>query len=73
MTGARSTSGSFSSAGTGWPVWPPFPTGGAPIATGIDGRPVPVEQAGPVSGVRPSSLAQLVQPFGRRAATDGMS
>jgi sterol desaturase/sphingolipid hydroxylase (fatty acid hydroxylase superfamily) len=48
-----------------------FPGTGAPVATGIAGRPVPVEQT-----VRPRAtarviVAQLAQPFTRRAATDG--
>jgi sterol desaturase/sphingolipid hydroxylase (fatty acid hydroxylase superfamily) len=54
-----------------------FPSGGDPIATGIAGRPVPVEQSagGPgragVVGLAGVILAQLTQPFRLRAATDG--
>jgi sterol desaturase/sphingolipid hydroxylase (fatty acid hydroxylase superfamily) len=54
-----------------------FPTGGAPIATGIAGRPVPVEQAAGGEGLRGAAsvvgvmLAQLTQPFRARPATDG--
>jgi sterol desaturase/sphingolipid hydroxylase (fatty acid hydroxylase superfamily) len=47
-----------------------FPTGRAPIATGIAGRPVPVEQSARASGVGRVVLAQLAQPFRLRAATD---
>jgi sterol desaturase/sphingolipid hydroxylase (fatty acid hydroxylase superfamily) len=48
-----------------------FPTGGEPIATGIAGRTVPLEQV----QARPSHLplvflAQLVQPFRRFSTTD---
>ena len=48
-----------------------FPTLGASPATGIAGRPVPVEQVGPATHTPRIVLAQLVQPFTRRAATDG--
>ena len=47
-----------------------FPMGRAPIATGIAGRPVPVEQSARASGVGRVVLAQLAQPFRLRAATD---
>ncbi len=56
-----------------------FPTGDAPIATGIAGRPVPVEQSAGGSGlagvlsVAGVMAAQLTQPFRLRAATDGQS
>ncbi len=49
-----------------------FPAAGAPIATGIAGRPVPVEQSGPRYGVARVVVAQLAQPFGLNAATDGL-
>jgi sterol desaturase/sphingolipid hydroxylase (fatty acid hydroxylase superfamily) len=48
-----------------------FPNGEAPIATGLAGRPVPVEQSGRTSGIAGVVLSQLAQPFGIRAATDG--
>ena len=48
-----------------------FPSGGEPIATGIAGRPVPVEQASSAAGTPRVVLAQLWQPFSMRAATDG--
>ena len=51
--GSRSTSGSSWSAGTGWPAAPSIPTGGAPIRTGIGGRPVPIEQSGAALRARP--------------------
>jgi sterol desaturase/sphingolipid hydroxylase (fatty acid hydroxylase superfamily) len=47
-----------------------FPTG-APVATGIEGRPVPVEQAARASGIPRVVLAQVAQPFRIHAATDG--
>jgi sterol desaturase/sphingolipid hydroxylase (fatty acid hydroxylase superfamily) len=50
-----------------------FPTAGEPAATGIAGRPVPVEQVGPAIRAPRVLLAQLAQPFTRRAATDGPS
>ncbi len=50
-----------------------FPAGGTPIATGIAGRPVPVEQSAVRLGVSRVVLAQLGQPFAVRAATDGPS
>jgi sterol desaturase/sphingolipid hydroxylase (fatty acid hydroxylase superfamily) len=48
-----------------------FPTKGEPIATGIAGRPVPIEQAGSVLATPRVMVAQLAQPFKVRAATDG--
>jgi sterol desaturase/sphingolipid hydroxylase (fatty acid hydroxylase superfamily) len=48
-----------------------FPVAGAPIATGIAGRPVPVEQTGSLAKTPRVVLAQLAQPFVRRATTDG--
>lgn len=48
-----------------------FPTGGAPIPTGIAGRPVPIEQAARRSRVAHVVVAQLAQPFAMSAATDG--
>lgn len=48
-----------------------FPAGGAPVATGIGGRPVPIEQAAGGLAVPRVVVAQLVQPFTVRAATDG--
>jgi sterol desaturase/sphingolipid hydroxylase (fatty acid hydroxylase superfamily) len=50
-----------------------FPTGEAPIPTGIAGRPVPVEQAVRTSRTPVVVLAQLAQPFVANAATDGGS
>jgi sterol desaturase/sphingolipid hydroxylase (fatty acid hydroxylase superfamily) len=50
-----------------------FPTSAAPAATGIAGRPVPVEQAVTISRVAAVMVAQLAQPFSARAATDGES
>jgi sterol desaturase/sphingolipid hydroxylase (fatty acid hydroxylase superfamily) len=50
-----------------------FPDGTAPVATGIAGRPVPVEQARSASVTPLVVMAQLAQPFVRRAATDGSS
>jgi len=47
-----------------------FPVPGESPATGIAGRPVPVEQVGPVTRTPRVMLAQLAQPFLRRAATD---
>lgn len=48
-----------------------FPTGAPPVATGIDGRPVPVEQAGRASAIPRIVLAQVAQPFRIHSATDG--
>src|SRR3984957_9432968 len=48
-----------------------FPTAGDVAATGIAGRPVPVEQIGPAIRMPRVVLAQLAQPFTRRSATDG--
>jgi sterol desaturase/sphingolipid hydroxylase (fatty acid hydroxylase superfamily) len=48
-----------------------YPVGLIPPATGIAGRPVPVEQSGTVGRVPRVVLAQLGQPFRWRAATDG--
>jgi sterol desaturase/sphingolipid hydroxylase (fatty acid hydroxylase superfamily) len=50
-----------------------FPTGESPIPTGIAGRPVPIEQAVRKSATAGVILAQLAQPFGAKAATDGPS
>jgi len=50
-----------------------FPSGGAPIATGIAGRPVPVEQDAPRMAAHRVVVAQLVQPFRMRSAMDGRS
>ena len=50
-----------------------FPAGAAPLATGIAGRPVPIEQAVAGSRVAAVVAAQLTQPFWARAATDGQS
>ena len=44
------------------------PSGRPPVETGLAGRPVPVEQAGPIVG---TVVAQLVQPFRVHAAMDG--
>jgi sterol desaturase/sphingolipid hydroxylase (fatty acid hydroxylase superfamily) len=48
-----------------------FPTGTTPIATGISGRPVPVEQSRSAVAAPLVVMAQLAQPFTRHAATDG--
>ena len=50
-----------------------FPTKGEIPATGIAGRPVPVEQVGSLTRTPRVIVAQLAQPFIRRAATDGPS
>jgi sterol desaturase/sphingolipid hydroxylase (fatty acid hydroxylase superfamily) len=50
-----------------------FPTGGTPLATGISGRPIPLEQSVSVGGTPRVVLAQLAQPFRMHAATDGAS
>jgi sterol desaturase/sphingolipid hydroxylase (fatty acid hydroxylase superfamily) len=50
-----------------------FPSAGAPLATGISGRPIPLEQSASVAGTPRVVLAQLAQPFRVRAATDGFS
>ncbi len=43
----------------------------APVATGIAGRPVPIEQVGTARSTPRTIAAQLAQPFKVRAATDG--
>jgi sterol desaturase/sphingolipid hydroxylase (fatty acid hydroxylase superfamily) len=43
-----------------------FPTGGEPIATGISGRPVPIEQSESGTGIWRIVLTQLAQPFRMR-------
>lgn len=48
-----------------------FPTGATPVATGIYGRPVPVEQSVTARGTPKVVLAQLAQPFAVHAKTDG--
>jgi sterol desaturase/sphingolipid hydroxylase (fatty acid hydroxylase superfamily) len=49
-----------------------FPDGGAPVATGIMARPVPVEQsAATAAGLGRVFLAQLAQPLRPDAAMDG--
>ncbi len=48
-----------------------YPNGGAPIRTGIGGRPVPIEQSAPRFGLTRVVVAQLLQPFTVKAATDG--
>jgi sterol desaturase/sphingolipid hydroxylase (fatty acid hydroxylase superfamily) len=48
-----------------------YPTGGVPIRTGIGGRPVPIEQSAPRFGLTRVVVAQLIQPFTVKAATDG--
>jgi hypothetical protein len=50
-----------------------YPSGGAPLATGISGRPIPLEQSVLPAGTPRVVLAQLVQPFRVHAATDGPS
>jgi sterol desaturase/sphingolipid hydroxylase (fatty acid hydroxylase superfamily) len=47
-----------------------FPTDATPIATGISGRPVPVEQSRSAVAAPLVVMAQLAQPFTRRASTD---
>jgi hypothetical protein len=47
--------------------------GARPCRTGIAGRPVPLEQSAPASGVPRVVVAQLAQPFRLRSATDGAS
>jgi sterol desaturase/sphingolipid hydroxylase (fatty acid hydroxylase superfamily) len=49
-----------------------YPTGQVAVATGLAGRPVPVEQAAPDRTVR-VVLAQLAQPFRVRPASGGPS
>ncbi len=44
-----------------------------PCRTGIEGRPVPLEQSAPASGVPRIVMAQLAQPFRLHSATDGSS
>jgi sterol desaturase/sphingolipid hydroxylase (fatty acid hydroxylase superfamily) len=48
-----------------------YPTAGATLSTGIRGRPVPVEQAARPGAIPRVVLAQVAQPFGLHAATDG--
>jgi sterol desaturase/sphingolipid hydroxylase (fatty acid hydroxylase superfamily) len=48
-----------------------FPAGGAVPATGISGRPIPLEQSTTAAGTPRVVLAQLAQPFRIHAATDG--
>jgi sterol desaturase/sphingolipid hydroxylase (fatty acid hydroxylase superfamily) len=48
-----------------------FPTGVTPVATGIAGRPVPVEQSGTAYATPKIMLAQLAQPFMVHSKTDG--
>jgi sterol desaturase/sphingolipid hydroxylase (fatty acid hydroxylase superfamily) len=47
-----------------------FPTGATPVATGISGRPVPVEQSGSAFATPKVMLAQLAQPFMVHSKTD---
>lgn len=47
-----------------------FPTVRVPIATGIAGRTVPIEQDGPASRLPGVVFAQLAQPFRRYSTTD---
>jgi sterol desaturase/sphingolipid hydroxylase (fatty acid hydroxylase superfamily) len=47
------------------------PSGGTPVATGIAGRPVPIEQTAPKYRLPHLVVAQIRQPFRLRAATDG--
>jgi sterol desaturase/sphingolipid hydroxylase (fatty acid hydroxylase superfamily) len=48
-----------------------LPRGGEPVVTGIAGRPVPIEQTGGPLRATGVIAAQLLQPFGTRAAMDG--
>ena len=50
-----------------------FPTAGPPVATGIAGRPVPVEQGVSAGGAVAVLGAQLGQPFRRGESMDGRS
>jgi sterol desaturase/sphingolipid hydroxylase (fatty acid hydroxylase superfamily) len=50
-----------------------YPNGEAPPATGLQGRPVPVEQSGPLSAIPRIVLAQVAQPFRIRSATDSQA
>lgn len=50
-----------------------FPTGGAPIETGIAGRPVTVEQSAGGRRIVQVVLAQLIEPFRMRSPMDGPS
>ncbi len=47
-----------------------FPSG-VPVATGISGRPVPIEQTSSLLAAPKVVLAQLAQPFAVRSKTDG--
>jgi sterol desaturase/sphingolipid hydroxylase (fatty acid hydroxylase superfamily) len=47
------------------------PSGAEPVATGIAGRPVPIEQSAGPSRIGRVVAAQLVQPLRARAAMDG--
>jgi hypothetical protein len=48
-----------------------FPSPGTPVATGLAGRPVPVEQA--AGSARRAVAAQLAQPFRIHSTMDGRS
>ncbi len=48
-----------------------FPTGGTPVATGLAGRPVPVEQSADAGRLDHLVVNQLTQPFRRRTSLDG--
>jgi sterol desaturase/sphingolipid hydroxylase (fatty acid hydroxylase superfamily) len=50
-----------------------FPDGREPVATGIAGQPVPLEQGNASPNLVRVMAAQIVQPFGMRAAMDGPS
>jgi sterol desaturase/sphingolipid hydroxylase (fatty acid hydroxylase superfamily) len=50
-----------------------YPSGGTPIRTGIDGQPVPIEQAARTSRVPGVMVAQIVQPFVIAATRTGQS
>lgn len=47
------------------------PSAAVPFATGIEGRPVPVEQSEPRRAIPRIVLAQIAQPFRIHSATDG--
>lgn len=50
-----------------------FPAAGPPIATGIVGRPVPIEQGGLDNRALRVFSAELLQPFRRRTSMEGLS
>ena len=73
LPAARSTSASSWSAGTSWRGGPLTRPVAKPIATGIAGRPVPVEQAAGGRRLAASSWPSWRSPSGSAAAMDGPS